>query len=44
MAKSKFKGFLVLAVIYLTVCVLYSNCARNEQPRVPASLGTADIR
>lgn len=43
MAKNKFKGFLALAVIYLAVCFFYANCARNEEARVPASLGTADI-
>ncbi|MFM6928642.1 MAG: hypothetical protein ACKOX6_09265 [Bdellovibrio sp.] len=43
MAKNKFKGFLALALVYLAVCFFYANCARNEEARVPASLGIADI-
>ncbi|WP_301335611.1 hypothetical protein ACLWBD_01135 [Bdellovibrio sp. HCB117] len=39
MKNNKIRGFLALSVIYLVLCFFYSNCARTEEARSPASMG-----
>ncbi|WP_256373177.1 hypothetical protein [Bdellovibrio sp. NC01] len=40
MKKTRIKGFLGISVLYLVVCLFYSNCAMREEPTATGSLTT----